>query len=151
MEPTPLPIAQATPVPPPPRYGSLRLSLLAGAAYDAAVGLWTLLDLQRMGMVLGAGELREPYALRFCGLLLVGLGLFYFVAALELSRSLRSAAAAIAIRSFGGVYVIAHTLAGGVPKVFLAFGCVDLVFGILHYGFLRRGVRRGFVGALLRG
>ena len=136
----------------PPRIGGLRLSLLAGGAYDAVAGIGPLLDLDRAADLLGVGEVHDAYALRFCGLLVVCLGLFHLVAALEARRTLRPAAAAILIRFVGGAYVTGYTLfGGGVPKIFLAFGCADLLFGVVHYGFLRRSAQRGLLGALLRG
>ncbi len=148
------PAATTPPVspPPPPRFGGLRFSLLAGAVYDALASVGPLFDLHRTAALFGMGEIREGYALRFCGLLMAGLGLFHLVAGIEVKRTLRPAAAATLVRFVGGVYVIAVTLfGGGVPKVFLAFGCADLLFGLLHYGFLRHGVRRGLLGALLKG
>jgi hypothetical protein len=147
------PAAIAPPVsPPPPRYGGLRSSLLAGAVYDALASLGPLLDIRRTAEFFRMGEIRDEYALRFCGLLMAGLGLFHLVAAIEVRRTLRPAAAATLIRFAGGIYVTGVTLfAVGVPKVFLAFGCADLVFGILHYGCLRRGVGRGLMSALLKG
>ncbi|MCI0586605.1 MAG: hypothetical protein L0323_07175 [Planctomycetes bacterium] len=147
------PAAIAPPVsPPPPRYGGLRFSLLAGAVYDALASIGPLFDLHRTAALFGMGEIREGYALRFCGLLMAALGLFHLVAAIEVKRTLRPAAAATVIRFVGGIYVIAVTLfGGGVPKVFLAFGCADLLFGILHFGFLSRGVGRGLLGALVKG
>ncbi|MGH7151484.1 MAG: hypothetical protein ACREIU_12340, partial [Planctomycetota bacterium] len=138
--------------PPAPRYGGLRLSLLAGAAYDGLASLGPLLDLRRTADLLGMGEIRDEYALRFCALLMAALGLFHLVAALEVRRTLRPAAAATVVRFVGGVYVVGVTLfAVGVPKIFLAFGCADLLFGLLHYGLIRRGVGRGLFVALLKG
>src|SRR5262245_58834543 len=96
------------------------------------------------------GEVGEGYALRFCGVLMAALGLFHLVAAIEARATLRPAAAATIIRFVGGAYVVAVTLfGGGVPKIFLAFGCADLLFGLLHYGFMRRGVGPGVLGGVL--
>ena len=149
MEVAPLPLPAPQPT---PRYGGLRASLLAGAAYDGLAALGPLVDLRRAADLLHMGEIRDEYALQFCGLLVAALGLFHLVAAIEVRRTLRPAAAATLIRFAGGIYVTGVTLfAVGVPKVFLAFGCADLLFGVLHYGCLRRGVGRGLMSALLKG
>ena len=146
FETTPIPAAS------PPPLGALRLSLLAGAAWDGAGGVWAILDLHGMAKVLRVGEVREPHYLRFCGLLLLAVARFYLVTAAELRRSLRGVGAAIVIRAVGGLYVAGHaSVDANVPRIFIAFGIADLAFAAIHYGLLRRKTGRGVWGALLKG
>jgi hypothetical protein len=128
----------------------LRSSLIAGAIYDALLGFGMLLQLQRLADFL---SLKLPPQLlypRSVGVLLVALGLFYFLAAADCARSLRGAAGAVVVRAGGGAFVLGHGIVDGEFAI-VGMGLVDLAWAALHLVLLQRASGRGLGVVLLRG
>lgn len=116
----------------------LRASLLAGAAYDAAAALAIFFALPLLSSLLGIPIPPDPLYVRFVGILLLGLALFYATAATGERPDRRLAAAAAIFRLVGGAAVGAQVPLAGAPPGFLAFAAADLAFGAWHAIALRR-------------
>jgi hypothetical protein len=117
---------------------ALRVSLLAGAAWDAAAALAIFLALPLLSRVLAIPVPEDTLYVRFVGILLFGLALFYAVAGTGPRPHRRLAAAAAAFRIAGGAAVGLQVPIASAPPGFLAFAAADLVFGVWHALALRR-------------
>ncbi len=116
----------------------LRMSLIAGSLYDAAFAIVNLivpsLGARALGIALPADELY----LRFTGVFLIILALFYLLPAIHPGRYLGNVAAAIIGRTLGAIFLFAAVIGWGRPQIFLLLGAGDLLFAILHAIFLSR-------------
>lgn len=124
-------------------WAPLRTSLLAGAAYDLAVGLSIVAALRPLSTVLPIPYPAEPIYARLCGVLLAGLGALYGATALALPHSALAARVAMLIRLGGGAFLVAAPLVdAGVPPFLAVFGAVDLAFAVWLAIALRIAARR---------
>ncbi len=113
------------------RSSPLRTALLAGAAYDLAVGLAILVGLRWLAEILPIPFPQEPVYARLCGVLLIGLAGFYTTTALTLPGSMPSVVAALAIRLLGGIYLLlVPWTEPEAPRFLAVFGAIDLLFGL---------------------
>jgi hypothetical protein len=110
----------------------LPLSLAAGAVYDALFGGAVL---AAPGVLAGTLRLSLPddqFYLRFIGVFLLALALVYVLPAFDPDRYRGVAAAAVAIRSLGALYLAAAVLGFGRPPVFLLLAAGDALFALSH-------------------
>ncbi len=125
---------------------ALRLSLWAGAIFDAAAALAIFFALPLLSRILSIPVPEDLLYVRFVGILLLGLALFYAVGATAPGGDLRLAAAATAFRLAGGAAVGLQVPLAGAPAGFLAFAAADVGFGAWHGLALARaraGIPRG--------
>lgn len=129
----------------------LRASMVVGTVYDLVVGLTIVVALKPLSAVVPIPFPAEPFYARMQGVLLMGLGVFYAFAAMDLERNLRNVAGAVLIRLVGGGYLVGYALAADISWFFHVFGALDLAFGAWHLALLRgeRGI--AFAPLLLRG
>lgn len=112
---------------------NLRRSMAAGAIYDLGLGLSIVVALEFLSSILPIPFPSEPFYARVVGVLLIGLGVFYGIAALDLRGHVRNVGGAVLVRTFGGTYLIAYAaLDASVSWCFLVFGIVDLMWALLH-------------------
>ena len=134
-----------------PESRRLRMSMSAGAWYDAIVGASIVVALPQLSNVLSIPLPAEPFYARMQGVLLMGLGLLYALAAVDLERHLRIVAAAIVIRLVGGGYLAASVPLQGIDPFFYAFAGMDLLFALIHLTLLKRERKARFWPLLLHG
>jgi hypothetical protein len=116
----------------------LRASLVAGALYDVAAALAIFFALPLLSRFLGIPIPPDPLYVRFVGILLLGLALFYAVAAGGARPDRHLAAAAATFRILGGLAVGLQVPLAGAPAGFLSFAAADVAFGAWHAVALRR-------------
>lgn len=119
-------------------HWQLRVSLIAGSLYDLT---FAFVNLVVPGLGAWFFEIPLPEQqvyLRFTGIFLIILALFYMLPVLHPGRYLGNVVVAILGRTMGAVFLITAATAFGQPAAFILLGAGDLVFAILHLVFLAR-------------
>lgn len=113
-----------------------------GAVYDLAFALAMLTAQQTAARILGIEPPRDPFYLRFAGLLLLLLGAAYLLAAADPvgKQGLVALAACGRLAGFCFFWVARWS---GRERAFLVLGLVDLGFAVLHAWLLLRARRSG--------
>lgn len=122
----------------PSRTEALRKSIVVAIVYDWIVAL---LIFASAPAVLAAMRLEpppDPFHFKFGGLLLVVLPLYYLLAWRAPIRNSGIVGAMIATRVAGFVYLTLYGWMRDVAPAYIAFGLVDLAFGIVHTVLARR-------------
>jgi hypothetical protein len=113
--------------------GILRSLMLAGAAYDVVFAIPILAAPAPLASLLGLPMPEQEIYLRFTGVFLLGLALFYLMPVLHPGRYLGNVVAAAFLRSLGGCFLLGAVLLFEQPRPFLILGAADLAFAALHY------------------
>ncbi len=111
----------------------IRVTMLAGAVYDAAFAVPILVAPERLAPLLGLAMPAQEIYLRFTSVFLLGFALFYLLPAAYPGRYLGNVAAAVAIRALGGIFMVVAVAAYDQPRPFLILGVIDLAFAAVHY------------------
>jgi len=112
---------------------AVRYTMLAGALYDLAVAVPLLAAPELLARILGTPMPAEEIHLRFIGIFLIALAIFYLLPVIHPGRYLGNVAAAAAARTMGAVFLIAAVAGYGQPRAYLLLGAIDLAFGGVHY------------------
>lgn len=112
---------------------AVRYTMLAGAVYDAAVAIAILAAPELLARILDLPMPAEQIFLRFIGVFLLALALFYMLPVLHAGRYLGNVVVAAAARTMGGIFLIAAVAGFGEPRAYLLLGAIDLGFGGIHY------------------
>jgi hypothetical protein len=116
----------------------LRRSILVGIVYDWAVAILIFASAPAVLAALRLEPPPEPFHFKQGGLLLAVLPLYYMIAWRDPVRNAGIVGAMIATRVAGFVYLTLYGWSRGVAPAYLAFGLVDLAFGIVHLILARR-------------
>jgi hypothetical protein len=130
---------------------ALRASIGIGAAYDLVAGVSIAVALEPLSRLLPIPYPLEPFYARLCGVLLAGLGVLYSLAYFDIEQHLRIVAAAVLVRTAGGLFLAGYVLWPGAPWFFLVFGGIDLAFAAWHLVLLHTEARTPFWPLLFRG
>jgi hypothetical protein len=114
----------------------LRTSMAAGALYDLTFAVVNLAAPQVGSWFLEIPLPEQQVYLRFTGVFLFVLALFYMLPVIHPGQYLGNVVAAIVARTAGAVFLIGAVIWFGEPVAFLALGVVDLLFALLHLVFL---------------
>lgn len=115
----------------------LRVSMVAASIYDGAFAVVNLAVPEWGARVLGIPLPEETVYLRFTGVFLILLALFYLLPAIHPGRYLGNVVVAIVGRTAGAIFLLAAGLLFGHPRAFLLLGLGDLAFAALHLFFLK--------------
>ena len=110
----------------------IRWTMLAGALYDLLFAVPILAAPGAVAPVLRIPMPEQEVYLRFLGVFLAGLAIFYLLPVVRPGRYLGNVAAAAVTRAMGGVYMLAAVLLYGQARAFLLLGAGDLFFAVLH-------------------
>ena len=114
----------------------LRISLIAGSLYDLT---FAVINLAAPGFGAFFFEIPLPEQqvyLRFTGIFLIMLALFYMLPVLHPGQYFGNVVVAILGRGMGAVFLILAATIYGEPGAFILLGLGDLVFAALHAVFL---------------
>ena len=111
----------------------VRCTMLAGAVYDALFAVPILVAPAWLSGLIAVPLPREEIYLRFVGVFLLGLALFYLLPVIHPGRYLGNVAAAAAVRAAGGAFMLVGVLGFAQPRPFLLLAAGDLFFAVLHY------------------
>jgi len=111
----------------------VRYSMLAGAAYDLAFAFPILVAPAPLASLLGVPMPDQEIYLRFLGVFLFGVALFYLMPVLHPGRYFGNVVAAAALRAAGGVFMLVAVIAYDQPRPLLLLGALDMAFAGLHY------------------
>lgn len=116
----------------------LRISLIAGSLYDLTFAFINL-----AAPAIGAAFFEIPLPeqqvyLRFTGVFLIMLALFYMLPVIHPGRYLGNVVVAILGRGMGALFLIVAVTLYDQPRAFILLGMGDLVFAALHTVFLAR-------------
>ena len=116
----------------------LRTSLIAGSLYDVVFAVFTLVVPRLGSALLGIPLPAVEVYLRFTGVFLIILALFYMLPVLHPGRYLGNVSVAIVGRTAGSVFLATAALGFGLPRMFLLLAAGDTFFAVLHFVFLAR-------------
>jgi hypothetical protein len=111
----------------------IRFTMLAGALYDAALAIPVMVAPGSLARILGLPMPDTEIHLRFLGVFLLILSLYYLAPVLYPGRYLGNVAIAALGRAMGAAFLIFAVLQYDQPRPYLLLGMVDLVFGMVHY------------------
>jgi len=112
---------------------AVRITMLAGAVYDAAVAAAILAAPEALAGLLRLPMPAEQIFLRFIGVFLLALALFYLLPVLHPGRYLGNVVVAAAARAMGGIFLVAAVAGFDQPRPYLLLGAIDLGFAGIHY------------------
>ena len=115
-----------------PQASLVAVSMLAGAAYDAAFGAVILAAPEDLAPVLGLPLPADQFYLRFIGVFLFGLAIVYALPARHPDRYRGVVTAAVVIRLMGCLYLTGAAVLFARPPVFLLLAAADGGFALLH-------------------
>jgi len=116
----------------------LRVGMAAGSLYDLAFAV-VLLFLPGIGAdFFGIPMPAEQIYLRFIGVFLAILALFYMLPVIQTGLYLGNVVVAILGRSAGALFMFVAVWVYGQPQAFALLGAGDLAFALLHLYFLAR-------------
>ena len=127
----------------------LRMTMLVGAIYDLVFGVPILLFPARLAPLINLAMPKEEIYLRLCGVFLIMVAFFYYLAFRDLERYLGNVAVAIVGRGLGAFFFFIFYFFLHYPKTFFLLGLVDLTFAVIHFLFLREEGRSLFIPLLL--
>lgn len=113
-------------------HRQLRVSLVAGSLYDVCFAVVNLVFPEAGGRLLGIPLPEDQLYLRFTGIFLIVLAMFYMLPAIHPGRYLGNVAVAIIGRSLGAIFLFAAVAGWDRPRVFLLLGAGDLFFALVH-------------------
>ncbi len=116
----------------------LRITMVAGSLYDIAFAAVNLIAPQLGSAIFEIPLPEEQVYLRFTGIFLIALALFYMLPAIHPGRYLGNVVAAILARTAGALFLIAAATWYGQPRAFLVLGAGDLAFALVHTYYLAR-------------
>lgn len=116
----------------------LRVTMAAGSLYDLTFGLMILFAPHWGSWFLEIPLPSEQVYLRFTGVFLLALALFYMLPVVHPGRYLGNVVVAIVARAAGAMFLIISALAFDQPGAFLLLGAGDLIFAMLHIYYLSR-------------
>ena len=122
----------------PVAHKRLRVSLIAGSSYDFAFAIVNLIVPSVGARALGIALPQDELYLRFTGVFLIILALFYLLPAIHPGRYLGNVSVAIIGRTLGAIFLFAAVIGWSRPVIFLLLGAGDLLFALLHAVFLTR-------------
>ena len=122
----------------PVAHKRLRVSLIAGSSYDFAFAIVNLIVPSVGAHALGIALPHDELYLRFTGVFLIILALFYLLPAIHPGRYLGNVSVAIIGRTLGAIFLFAAVIGWSRPVIFLLLGAGDLFFALLHAVFLAR-------------
>lgn len=111
----------------------VRYTMLAGAIYDVAFAIPILLAPEWLSRIIALPMPEQEIYLRFLGIFLLGLTLFYLMPVLHPGRYFGNVAAAAATRALGGLFMAVAVLRYGQPRPFLILAAGDLGWAAIHY------------------
>ena len=111
----------------------VRVTMLAGAAYDVAFALPILVAPEPLAGLLGLPMPDQEIYLRFSSVFLLGLAYFYMMPVLHAGRYLGNVVGAALIRFLGAAFLVTAVLLYHQPRALLLLGTGDLLFAGLHY------------------
>jgi len=111
----------------------VRVTMLAGALYDAAFALPILVAPESLARLLGLPMPDQEIYLRFTSVFLLGLAVFYLMPVLHPGRYLGNVVAAGVVRALGAVFLVTAVVQYHQPRPFLLLGAGDLLLAGLHY------------------
>ena len=111
----------------------VRCTMLAGAIYDALFAVPILVAPAWLSGLIAVSVPQEEIYLRFIGVFLLGLALFYLLPVIHAGRYLGNVAAAVAVRTAGGAFMLVAVLGFAQPRPFILLAAGDLFFAVLHY------------------
>ncbi len=129
----------------------LRASLVVGALYDLVFAA-ILLAAPRAGSI----ALRIPMPdqqvyLRFTGVFLAALAMFYLLPALHPGRYLGNVVVAVGARTAGAAFLVTAATVFDQPPALLALGAGDAIFALAHAVFLVQAEGGGLLRHYLKG
>jgi hypothetical protein len=116
----------------------LRVSMAAGSLYDVTFAIINLVVPEWGAWFLEIPMPEQQVYVRFTGVFLIALALFYMLPVIHPGRYLGNVVVAILARGAGAIFLITAALAFGQPPAFLLLGAGDLLFALLHVFFLWR-------------
>ena len=114
----------------------LRVTMAAGSLYDVAFAALTLIAPQWGAWFFDIPLPDQQVYLRFTGVFLLMLALFYMLPVIHPGRYLGNVVVAIVGRAAGGIFMMGAALAFDQARAFLLLGAGDMVFALLHLVFL---------------
>ena len=120
----------------------LRVTMVAGSLYDM---VFAVINVAAPGF--GSWFLEIPLPedqiyLRFTGVFLFIMALFYLLPVIHPGKYLGNVVVAIIGRGIGALFLIGAVLIFGYPKAFVMLGAGDLLFSVFHLYYLA-GAERG--------
>lgn len=116
---------------------NLGLTMLFGSIYDWVVAALTLL-FPNFVTLFGVPYPKDLMYFRFGGLLMLVLPFFYLLGYIQTKRNIAVVPSAIIVRGIGFLFLTLHSLLLEESPFWALFGFADLLFGALHYCFLKR-------------
>lgn len=116
----------------------LRVTMVAGSFYDAAFAVLLLAGPEWGARFFGIPLPAQQLYLRFTGVFLLILAMFYLLPAIHPGRYLGNVVVAIVGRTAGAVFMVTAVAAFDQPRAFMALGLSDLLFAVLHLHYLRQ-------------
>ena len=113
-------------------HRQLRISLVLGSLYDATFAVVNLIVPATGARLLGIAMPADEVYLRFTGVFLILLALFYMLPAIHPGRYLGNVTVAIIGRTLGAIFLFVAVIGWGRPQAFLLLGAADLLFALLH-------------------
>ena len=110
----------------------LRVSMVAASVYDGAFAVVNLAFPEWGSRMLGVPLPAETIYLRFTGIFLIMLALFYLLPAIHPGRYLGNVVVAIVGRTAGAIFLAVAWLCFGLPTAFAFLGLGDLAFAAVH-------------------
>ncbi len=111
--------------------------MAAGSLYDLAFAVVNLIIPALGSAVMSIPMPADEVYLRFIGVFLVILALFYMLPVIHPDRYLGVVSVAIVGRAMGAVFLFVAVAGFGQPAPFIALGLGDLFFSLLHAWLLR--------------
>ena len=111
----------------------VQFTMLAGALYDFAFALPIMLAPASLAASLGLAMPDQEIYLRFIGVFLLGLPVFYLMPVLHPGRYFGNVVAAAFLRLMGGLFLVAAVFLFGQARPLLLLAAADLAFAGVHY------------------
>jgi O-antigen/teichoic acid export membrane protein len=127
----------------------LRVTMLAGAIYDFIFGVPILVFPAVLAPIINIEMPKEEIYLRLCGVFLIMVAFFYYLAFRDLERYLGNVAVAIIGRGIGACFFFTFYFFLNYPRTFFLLGLGDLTFAVIHFLFLREEGRNLLIPLLL--
>ena len=116
----------------------LRVSMAAGSLYDAIFAIINLFVPQWGAWFFEIQLPDQQVYLRFTGVFLLILALFYMLPVIHPGSYLGNVVVAILGRTAGAVFLLAAALLFAQPRAFLVLGAADFAFAAIHAFYLSR-------------
>lgn len=114
----------------------LRVTMVAGSLYDMVFAIINIAAPGFGSWFLEVPLPAEQFYLRFTGVFLFILALFYLLPVIHPGQYLGNVVVAIIGRGLGALFLIGAVLCFGYPKAFILLGAGDFLFSVFHLYFL---------------